>query len=859
MKILRLAAGLLLAAALARPAAAQTLDPAFARPTGLYAPGQVYSIGPQQADGKRVVYGFFQRANGTTVGNLVRLDASGGLDVPFSQNVGQTNSVYCVKGLPSGQYLLGGGGSDVQAGGLVRTEALRLNADGTADASFDAGTGPAVGANPGLGADYAGLPGGKIIVGGYFDTFNGRSAKGLVRLNANGSVDTGFSVGTGVDVVNSPTGFSFVYAVLPLPNGQLLVGGIFGTFNGQPANHLVRLNANGSRDASFVPPFGANTYVEALVLQPNGNVLVSGNLTLPGAGGQAAALVRLLPTGGLDPGFSQAGLNSFSFASVGSNGYNTPVVLQPDGKVLLCGYFGGISTADFVARLNADGTLDNSFQRSGGPDGVPSAFGLEANGAVLVGGFFNSFGGRENPLGRLTATGAVDAAYLPVLQSAGSIAAAVRQADGKLLVGGDFTEMNGVAVRRVARLNANGTLDAPYVAATGLLPGAVLALTLQPDGRLLAGTTAGLRRLSAGGSLEAGFGANTYSPVTALAVQPDGKVLLGSNYFGAFSNSAYLNLVRVDGSSGNNDPTFVRTAATATGPGELISTGAILVQPDGRIVVGGFFDQGPRPSLGRVVRYEATGAYDPSFANNAAYQTTGNPSSQTNGIYALVRQPDGKLLVGGGFTAVDGTARPGLARLNANGTLDASFAPTRAQTGSVFALALQPNGRVLLGGSFSSPTPTPAYTRMARVLDNGQFDASFAPTANPNGTVLALLVQPDGAVVVAGSFSTVGGQPAAGLARITAPNVLAVAAPAAVAARTAAWPVPAHGLLHVLPDFSARPLTVELLDVLGRPVLALPAAPATETTLDVSTRAAGVYLLRVQYAAGAVVRRVVVE
>ncbi len=809
-------------------------------------------MGPSQSDGKRVISGIITRVNGATVSNVVRLDANGALDAPFSQNLGTVNTpIFRIKGLPSGQYLLCSFGADITAGGLTRTDILRLNANGTADASFDAGAGSW--ANGGYNNEFTLQPDGKLLVGGSFATFGTTAAAGVVRLNPNGSVDTGFSVGTGLDFNNGEN----VYAMAVQANGRVVVGGDFANFNGQLANGLTRLNSTGSLDASFVSPLQVGSYVENVVMQPDGNILVSGNLRLAGA--TAAALVRLLPSGALDPAFSLAGVSPSNGNFVTTGFYDPAVVLQPDGRILVAGHFTtATTTALRVARLNANGTLDNTFQATSGPSSTPRTIGLEANGTVLVGGSFNNFGGTETGLGRLTTTGATDPAYRPSLQIPGSVSAVVRQPDGKLIAGGNFTEINGTPVHRLARFGANGSFEAAYSSATGLLPGTVTKLLLQPDGKLLVGNTGNTLRLDANGSPDPSF--TPFSAATALALQPDGKVLIGGNFSGYVgSTSVYENLVRVT-DTGTYDPSFNRPTTAASGPGVPSYTDAILVQPDGRIVVGGnYTDSSGRNQGGHVTRYETDGRLDPTFSYTSAFTTSSTSVNASNRLYTLALQPDGAILVGGNFATVGGTARPGVARLTAAGTLDASFAPNRVQTGTVFALALQPNGRVLLGGSFSSPTPTPSYTRMARVLANGQFDASFAPTANPNGTVRALLVQPDGAIVLAGSFTTVGGQVAVALARITAPNVLAVAAPAAVAARTAAWPVPAHGLLHVLPDFSARPLSIELLDALGRPLQSQPAASATETTLDLSQRAAGVYLLRVQYAAGAVVRRVVVE
>ena len=218
-------------------------------------------------------------------------------------------------------------------------------------------------------------------------------------------------------------------------------------------------------------------------------------------------------------------------------------------------------------------------------------------------------------------------------------------------------------------------------------------------------------------------------------------------------------------------------------------------------------------------------------------------------------QPDGKVLVGGQFTAVAGTARANIARLNADGTHDTGFTPPTLN-GTVNKVVLQPNGRILLGGSFGgSGLPN----NLARLLPSGAADASYAGTAVPGGTVRALLVQPDGNLMVGGTFATVAGQPYMSLARITASNVLHVAAPQAVADRTAAWPVPAHATLTVAPDASARPQTVELLDLLGRPVLRQALSGAAPAVLPLETLRAGTYLLRVSYAEGDVVRRIQVQ
>ncbi|GAA3983473.1 T9SS type A sorting domain-containing protein [Hymenobacter antarcticus] len=853
MKILRLAiAGLLLAPLTHFQAAAQVLDPTFASPTSIFAPAAVFTMGDQQADGKRLLSGTFTRVNGTASGRLVRLDAAGAVDVPFGQNVGLGSNVFRIKNLPNGQYLLGANGGSITVGTTSRVELLRLNANGTPDNGFDPGPGPDFTNDYGYVQNYDVQADGKVVVVGYFNTYSGATAAGVVRLNADGSVDTGFSAGSGI--LSTSNQYASAYTVAVQPNGKILVGGDFETFNGTPAPGIVRLNANGSIDATFAPLLLAGSQVEGLTLQPDGKVLVNGYLVNTATPGSGPGLVRLLTTGAIDNTFAVSS-SQFPVGSISTTFSDAAVRLQADGKIVVAGYF-STGPANGLARLTSTGALDNSFQFNGNPNSNPSSISLDATGGVVVGNYFNTLRNQENNLLRLTSTGASDPTFAAKLQIPGNVVAMVRQADGKLVVGGNFTEMNGQPVHRLARLATNGTLETSYSAATGVLPAAVTCLALQPDGKVVAGMVQGVSRLGTTGAPDLGFAAPALatSNLTAVAVQPDGRILVA----GGLNGVGGAGLARLT-STGATDFSFSR-AVSSTGTGSPNGTDALLVQADGKIVVGGRFRPTGQPSaVVRVVRYETTGALDPTFNNLSTFTATNGTTAPSNRVYALAQQPDGKLLVGGNFDAVDGTLHYGVARLDAAGMADASFAPNALLTGNVFALAQQPNGRVLLGGSFTNSSATTGQINLGRMLANGQTDASFGNTAVPNTTVRSLLVQPDGAIVLAGTFTTVNFQPALGVARITAPNVLAVAAPAAVAGRTAAWPVPAHGLLHVRPDASAHPRSIELLDALGRPVLALPVGTAAELTLNIERLPAGVYLLRVAYENGSVTRRIAVQ
>ncbi|SDY65595.1 delta-60 repeat domain-containing protein [Hymenobacter psychrophilus] len=184
----------------ASAAQAQALDPTFAAPS-VYAPGAVYSA-TEQADGKLVTVGNFSRINGTAVPRLVRFNANGTLDAAFNQQVGSNAVVYRARLLSNGQYMLVGfDNTPVQAGGVTRPGGLlRLNADGSGDASFDAGSGPVAAEDNYTSLDDAlPLANGQTLVVGRFGQFSGAAANNLVRLNANGSVDATFRPGTGAN------------------------------------------------------------------------------------------------------------------------------------------------------------------------------------------------------------------------------------------------------------------------------------------------------------------------------------------------------------------------------------------------------------------------------------------------------------------------------------------------------------------------------------------------------------------------------------------------------------------------------------------------------------------------------------
>lgn len=312
---------------------------------------------------------------------------------------------------------------------------------------------------------------GKVLVGGSITNLAGQPRKGLGRLNADGKLDTNFTS------VASDTVISLAIE----SNGNLMVAGSFTNLCGQICTNLGRLNRDGVRDTSFNPnptsaQFGDNSRVAAVLSQPDGRIIIGGSFT--NVSGQGCTnFARLLSNGEPDPdfhiGITRASLNT--------------IALQPDGGILVQRStdptFPLITLT--IARLNPNGALDATFNASigGNPVGL-DCLAVQPDGKILVGGRFTELNG--NPcvnLGRLNSDGSFDADFDPGAQGY-SITTLALQADGKILVGGWFTSLGGQPRANLARLNGNGTLDTSFTASAD---NAVLSLAIQPDGKILVG------------------------------------------------------------------------------------------------------------------------------------------------------------------------------------------------------------------------------------------------------------------------------------------------------------------------------------------------------------------------------------
>jgi uncharacterized delta-60 repeat protein len=690
-----------------------------------------------QPDGKAIVLGAFGNIGGAPRSKIARLNADGTADADFNPGSSFNGSAEAVVRQPDGKLIVGG--VFTAYNGAPVTNLARLNADGSLDTSFATGTGPNLTVRA-----ITLVAGGKIIIGGDFASVNGSPRTRVARLNPNGSVDTNFDPATG------PNGA--VLSIGLTNEGQMVIGGTFTKIGSVTSNNIARLSSDGSFDPMFNPGgVGANEFVTSVKVLDDGKVLVGGQFSAFN-GVNRGRIVRLNRDGSLDASFNSGG-------SGASNTIRT-IAVQPDGRILVGGAFASFNgvTRLAIARLTADGANDPTFDLFPGLDQSADAIAVESNGNVLAGGSFQSVNGvTRRRIARFDSGGKLDTTFLPTQGANGAVYGLGAKGDGKVVVVGAFTSINGASRNGIARLNSDATIDPTFNPGPGA-DGVIFASTLQPDGKVLIGgsftTVRGvvrnrIARLNADATLDTSFNAGTFesnSVVVSIARQADGKIVIAGGFSSV--NGAPANQIARLNADGSLDTSF----NIGLGPNRGFAR-ALAILPNGQILVGGDFTALGGTAQGHIARLNADGSVDTSF----------NAGSGANGaVVSLLRQPDGKLVIGGGFTEFNGAVTPGLVRLNADGSRDQTFNSKADLNEGVTALAMYADGAIGVAGLVGVPNQA-AQKRLVKLGRTGDLLSSVAS----GGVINALLIESDGKVLVGGDFSTMNGQPRERLARLS--------------------------------------------------------------------------------------------
>ncbi len=342
-----------------------------------------------RSDGKILIVGDFAIYNGIDIlsDRIIRLNTDGTIDSTFNNMGTGANQLITTIAIQSNGFILIGGNFTTFNSVNVPDSIIRLDENGGVDTTFNNG---GDGANNGVRSIII-QPDGLILIGGSFTTYNSVDIPDrIIRLNEDGSVDSKFNNGgTGAD--------SDVYCMVLQSDGKILIGGAFIKYNGINVPYSIsRLNSDGSIDASFNNAgWGANQAVYKIAVQSNGKILIAGNFTTFNNVNVPDRIIRLNSDGSVDTTFNNGGS--------GANSIISCILLQSDGKILIGGEFttyNGIDVPDGILRLNANGSIDSTFNNGGiGATNIACVYTLKVlqYNKILIGGGFTSYNGINVP------------------------------------------------------------------------------------------------------------------------------------------------------------------------------------------------------------------------------------------------------------------------------------------------------------------------------------------------------------------------------------------------------------------------------------------------------------------------------
>ena len=726
--------------------------------------------------------GNFRKNTHTSFQNIKQHLSAGPISMEFNPGAGLDSWGNSIALQSDGKSIVGGAFTTVD--GVARNRIARFNADGSLDGSFD----------PGLGFDDEVLavaiqPDGKVLVGGKFKKFNNVWRKGLARLNTDGSLDWSFNVGQAVHSDEA----GWVHAILlqdqrALSGGsggvsqvndyKVIVCGCFSRYNYKPAYSIARLDMNGRYDRTFYTRRGVAGFVHSAAVQEDGKLVIAGTFSRFD-GVTRRNIARVLGNGRNDPSFDPG---------AGTDDEIKTVELFADGKIFIGGLFDRVNNKPRkgVARLNVDGSLDSSFNLDA-KHGVDSwevySSSIGEDGRILVGGKLRSVASNamvSSPFLRLHNDGAIDVSYQAEdLADNASVNAIATREDGSALLTGDFPAEFVVKSENIARLNTfSGRLDDSFEIGAGAEKEVHVVLKLS-DGDILIGgefarvkgiSRSRLAKLGPDGTLRPFSVKIEGGSVLSAVEMDDGRIVIGGD-FTSVSGNPSLRRVAVLTAEGVPDQSFspqgtLQYAWVQTDPlrpwrgywGSVSSAGfnksvlALSLTEDGRILVGGEFDTYGDFQQPHLALLNLDGTLNPEFSlANANVPVTGS-------VHHIMSLPDGGIIYTGSFS---GSIR----RLRQDGSRDSGFA-SPGINGPVYSCAIKKDGRLLIGGDFTRVAGFDRQ-RVAVLNADGTFDSAFDSGNGANAAVYRVIPLDDSNAVILGEFTTYGGRPCKGVARVS--------------------------------------------------------------------------------------------
>jgi uncharacterized delta-60 repeat protein len=321
-----------------------------------------------------------------------------------------------------------------------------------------------------------------------------------------------------------------------------------------------------------------------------------------------------------------------------------------------------------------------------------------SSGSTIYAGAFNATQYNGTPISNLFGINVYGSLTYSAVSINSQVSGILPQADGKIMVVGDFTTVSGVSRNRIARMNSDGTLDTSFVIGTGF------------------GTSVGVSTLS-------------------IDINSSGDYFVGGQ-FTTYSGVSRNNIIKLT-STGSVDNTF----AVGTGTNNLITS--VLVQPDGKVIIAGVFTSYSSTTANRIVRLNTNGTIDNTFVTGTGF---------SNDVFQAILQTDGKIVCVGNFGSYNGTTIDRVCRLNTDGTIDGTFT-SLGFNGSVQDITIDVDGNIIVTGQFTTYNGI-TQSRIVKLNPNGTVFGTWNSGSGAGASVFSVAALPDKRIIVGAASTT---------------------------------------------------------------------------------------------------------
>lgn len=574
---------------------------------------------------------------------------------------------------------------------------VRLSADGSIDPTFNF-------TDQGYMSEIFVKSDGKFMVP--IDTYNDISGNMTVKCyNADGSLNTGFTFPVFENMSSgSPDNIRIIDAIYQ-NDGKIIIVGDFNKVNNTACNNIIRLNSDGSVDTTFTQGIFNSSYgywINTIAMQADGKYIVAGEFPVV-ATNSNARIARLNANGTLDTSFNVYTTGTMDYPINGFDGDIAKVAVLPDGKILVASASGGLRTNGVMVsyafiRLNSNGTRDTSFTHPNSNGGIIiSDFCLQADGKIL----FTA----QDKIKRINTNGSIDTSFSYTNSSYVPFPCSLYMQNGKIIVNGDYNEPSGISRKGIYRLNANGGLDTTFNPCVGT--------------NLYSSTLNG-----------------NSSPNHNLKVLSDGSFLIMGT-FTSYNDNGFNHMCKIS-PNGTFDSSFTIapqiTFSSSTSYDQ--NSSIIREQNDGKIL----FTSTPTIAASisgaekELIRINANGSLDTSFT-----------PIEGNDILDYEIQNDGKIIAIGTGPLFMQSTKYKVIRLNTDGSLDTSFTSMLFDQ-NLTHIELQSDMKILVTHPVYYPAPTYVMVPgLQRLNTDGTLDTSFNPT---EGRINYTKIQPDNKILI---------------------------------------------------------------------------------------------------------------